>query len=351
MKRLLLPIFSVILLSSCCCPPPNCDFQVTGPDEFVIDSCQIKQGKQAILAMMGEYPGAFPMDALDEYENMIGEGDILSINVYHPTRKDLREAFDNINKNMGGFTVNHGYINFPNVQPVYVEGLTLEEARALVQQKLQDEIQDVEVYITYKDRLRNRVELTGMVGTSFIPVDGKIRLYDLISQARIDIKKANWFKSYVMRDGIPLAVDIHKLIYEGDMNHNIVMRGGDKVFIADLNESPVIVLGEVNLPTAVPAPNGYITLPEAIVAARGIPFTGDNCHIQIIRGDLECPKIYVISWSHIVHLPNESMLLMPGDTVYVSEKPITEWNRFISQLLPSLFGVRDFRMTYNLLSH
>ena len=30
---------------------------------------------------------------------------------------------------------------------------------------------------------------------------------------------------------------------------------------------------------------------------------------------------------------------MPGDTVYVSEKPITQWNRFIDQLLPSCVGV------------
>jgi polysaccharide export outer membrane protein len=30
---------------------------------------------------------------------------------------------------------------------------------------------------------------------------------------------------------------------------------------------------------------------------------------------------------------------MPGDIVYVASKPITEWNRFISQLLPSFTGL------------
>ena len=30
---------------------------------------------------------------------------------------------------------------------------------------------------------------------------------------------------------------------------------------------------------------------------------------------------------------------MPGDIVYVAAKPITEWNRFISQLLPSFAGL------------
>ena len=32
-------------------------------------------------------------------------------------------------------------------------------------------------------------------------------------------------------------------------------------------------------------------------------------------------------------------ILMPGDVVYVAAKPITEWNRFISQLLPCFTGI------------
>ena len=33
------------------------------------------------------------------------------------------------------------------------------------------------------------------------------------------------------------------------------------------------------------------------------------------------------------------MLLMPGDIVYVAATPITEWNRFVSQILPTLVGI------------
>ncbi len=66
----------------------------------------------------------------------------------------------------------------------------------------------------------------------------------------------------------------------------------------------------------------------------------------MIRGNLQNPKIYVLSWDHIIHLPNDSLLLMPGDTVYVTEKPITQWNRFIDQLLPSCLGVQTAYGTY-----
>lgn len=119
------------------------------------------------------------------------------------------------------------------------------------------------------------------------------------------------------------------------MSQNIVMRGGDKIFIANKVDSSVMVMGEVNLPRPVHLPYGFMSLREALVNAGGIPFTGDKHHIQVIRGNFQCPKIYVLAWEHIIHLPNDSLLLIPGDTVYVSATPITEWNRFISQLLPS----------------
>jgi polysaccharide export outer membrane protein len=138
-----------------------------------------------------------------------------------------------------------------------------------------------------------------------------------------------------MRDCTPLPIDLHQLMNEGDMCQNIVMRGGDKIFIASPRDSVVMLMGEILRPGAVTLPYGYISLREALVSVGGIPFTGDKRHIQVIRGNLPCPKIYVLSWEHIVNLPNDSLLVMPGDTVYVCAKPITEWNRFIDQLLPS----------------
>lgn len=79
-----------------------------------------------------------------------------------------------------------------------------------------------------------------------------------------------------------------------------------------------------------------MTLREAIAEAGGILYTGNKSYIQVIRGNLCQPKIYSLSWDHLIHLPSESLLLMPGDIVYIVAKPITEWHRFISQLIPSI---------------
>jgi len=288
--------------------------------------------------MEGNEPGELGCEAMEEYQDIIAEDDILNIAIYHPKRQDVVEAIQFINDQVG-FRVSQGKIDFPDIPPVEVVGLTLEEARLVIQESYQQHIQGVEVFLNYRNRLSHKVELAGAVAVPVIPVDGKIRLFETLAIARVP-NNANFFKSYVVRDCVQLPIDFYKLMNEGDMTQNIVMRGGDRIFIADPSDSKAMVMGEVGGPRPINLPYGFISLREALVSAGGIPFTGDRDCIQVIRGNLQNPKIYLLSWDHIVHLPNDSLLLMPGDTVYVSEKPITQWNRFIEQLMPSWTGIQ-----------
>lgn len=339
-------IFALIFVGSlfCSCSKPCHKFDIFGADEFVIDSYKIKQGKLSILDMEGKEIECLPYEYMDEYQDVIAEDDILNIAIYHPKRRDIMDAIHLINERVG-FRVSDGEIDLPDIPPIYVEGLTLEEARENIQNCYRENIQDIEVFINYRKRLSRKVELTGAVSTPVIPVDGKIRLYEILAIAQVP-NNANFFKSYVVREGKQLPIDLYKLMNQGDMSQNIVMRGGDRVFIANPSDTTVMIMGEVGSPRAVNLPYGFISLREAIVTAGGIPFTGNRDCIQVIRGNLQSPKIYVLSWDHIIHLPNDSLLLMPGDTVYVSEKPITQWNRFIDQLLPSCLGVQTAYGTY-----
>lgn len=336
--------FLLILLLLSSCSRPCHQYDIFGADEFVIDSYKIKQGKLSILDMEGTDLGELPCDAMDEYQDVIAEDDILNIVVYHPKRRDMMDAIQFVNETVG-FRVNQGKVDFPDIPPIEVAGLSLDEAREKIQNCYREQIQDVEVFLKYKDRLSRKVELTGSVSVPVIPVDGKIRLYEVLAIARVP-NNANFFKSYVVRDGEQLPIDLYKLMNLGDMCENIVMRGGDRVFIASPSDTTVVVMGEVGSPRAVNLPYGFMSLREALVSAGGIPFTGNRDCIQVIRGNLRNPKIYVLSWDHIIHLPNDSLLLMPGDTVYVSEKPITQWNRFIDQLLPSCLGLQTAYGTY-----
>lgn len=307
-----------------------------GADEFVMDSYRIREGKWAILEMTGKECIELDDSLLDEYQDQIHEDDVLQISLFQPKRRDIAEAVDSIGSRVG-FRVVDGKIYLPDLPPIYVEGLTLEEARREIQDQYQKEIRDTEVFVTYKDRIAKKVEIAGLTHISSMPVDGKIRLFELLAKAQIP-PDANLFMSYLLRENKVVGVDMNRLMKEGDMSQNIVMHGGDKLYIAEPSAASLMVMGEVGRERVISLPAGYMPLRKAIAEAGGIPYTGDKSYIQIIRGNIVNPKIYTLSWEHVIHLPNDSLLLMPGDIVYVAAKPITEWNRFISQLLPSFSG-------------
>lgn len=334
MTRLIVLLLLALTFTSCSSPYMGKDLY--GADEFVMDSYKIREGKFSILEMEGKCTEELDAELLEEYEDQIHENDILNIALYHPKRTDLTQAVAAINQTIG-YQVIHGKIRLPDAPPFDVANLTLDEAREKIESFYNQQIQDTEIFVAYQDRIERKVELIGLTGLASVPVNGKMRLYDMLSKARIP-PEANLFKSYVLRDNEMLAVDLCKLIKEGDMSQNIVMRGGDKVYIAPTNAASLMVMGEVGCEKVIALPNGFVSLRQALAEAGGIPYTGDKSYIQVIRGNICNPKIYTLSWEHVIHLPNDSLLLMPGDIVYVASKPITEWNRFISQLLPAFSG-------------
>ena len=316
--------------------PPYRGREVLGAEDFVMDSYRIREGKFCILQMEGKEYGSLIPELLNEYKDVINEGDVLQIAIYHPTRVDIVAAVQQVGQTIG-FHVSNGKVQLPDVEPIYVQGLTLEEAREEIQKNYRNQMKDVEVFIAYKDRLERKVELAGLVHVPSIPVDGKLRLFEALAIAKVPTN-ANLFKSYVVRNNTFLPVDLYKLVKEGDMCQNIVLCGGDKIYIADPSASTLTVLGEVNKERVVDVPDGFMTLRKALGEAGGILASGDRSYIQVIRGNILNPKIYTLNWEHVVRLPNDSMLLIPGDIVYVAARPISEWNRFVNEVIPTLIA-------------
>ncbi len=335
-KFLIYFLLSLLSLSSCTNPPYRGN-DVLGADEFVMDSYRIREGKLSILSLEGKDYDDLSPSLLEEYQDVINNGDVLQIAVYHPTRNDIVESVQRIGQ-VVGFRVTDGKIYLPDLPGVHVEGLTLHQAQNEIESLYREQIKDVNVFISYKDRILRKVELAGLVQVPNIPVDGRLRLFEALSIARVPTN-ANLFKSYVVRENTMLPVDLFKLIKEGDMNQNVVMRGGDKVYIADPSASTLMVLGEVCKERVVDVPDGFMTLRKAIGEAGGILPSGDKSYIQIIRGNILHPKIYTLNWEHVVRLPSDSMLLIPGDIVYVAARPLSEWNRFVNDLLPTFIAL------------
>jgi polysaccharide export outer membrane protein len=327
----------ILLLISSCTNPPYRGRDVLGAEDFVMDSYRIREGKLSILSMEGKSYEELSPSLLEEYQDVINNGDVLQIAVYHPTRSDLVESVQRIGQTMG-FRVTEGKLFLPDLPGADVEGLTLHQAQEEIERLYREQIKDVNVFISYKDRILRKVELAGLVQVPSIPVDGRLRLFETLSIARVPTN-ANLFKSYVVRENSLLPVDLCKLLKDGDMSQNVVMKGGDKVYIADPSASTLMVLGEVCKERVVDVPDGFMTLRKAIGEAGGILASGDKSYIQIIRGNIVHPKIYTLNWEHVIRLPSDSMLLIPGDIVYVAARPLSEWNRFVNDLLPTFIAL------------
>ncbi len=335
--KVLFPLLTVLILLSGCTNPPLIGEGVYGAEELVIDSFKVQEGKFAILEMEGrEFP---PLEDafLCEYDDRVLEGDVLQITLYHPLRQDLVEAMEKISQKRG-FIVCQGAVQLPDMPPIQIGGMTLDEARETLQNAYGQSIDELEVFVSYKERVQRKIELMGMVSVPNIPVDGKTRLFEVLSLARVPTN-ANLFKSYVLRNNMILPVDLDKLVKQGDMSQNIVMHGGDKIYIGEPQASTVMVIGEVVKPSVFEIPNGTVPLSQALARAGGVATTGDKSYIQVIRGNVLNPKIYSLNWEHIVRLRSDSLLLIPGDIIYVAARPITEWNRFVNDVLPTIVGI------------
>ena len=330
-------LFIILLSLACCTRAPYVGSDEVGADELVMDSYKIRQGKFSILQLEGKEFVELSPEYLKEYVDIIQDGDVLTVAVFHPTRSDIASAVAALSQSIG-FPVQDGTIRLPDLDPIPVINLTLEQAARKIQDSYAGQIRDVQIFLGYKDRLERKVELAGLVALPTIPVDGKIRLFEVLSKAKVP-PQANLFKSYMVRGREMIPVDLYKLLKEGDMSQNVVMQGGDKIYIADPSASTLMVLGEVGKEKLVEVPNGFVTIRQALAAAGGIPYTGNKSYIQVIRGSVMNPKIYTLTWDHVIHLPSDSLLLIPGDIVYVAATPITQWNRFMSQLLPTFVNI------------
>ena len=328
--KFILSVYLILLMSSC---TSFKNIEMHGADEFVMDSYKIQRGKEKILEMQGDEISHLSICDFQDYQIHIDENDFLNISFFHPKREDFFKKFESLS-NQGFFCVKDGKICLPDIGVFQVKGMTIKQAEKKIQNCILNEIDDAKVFVSFKKH-SNFVEVSGLCQNPKVFIDGKTKLYDVLVQAKI-LPEANLFSSYLLRKGqVIKSIDFFKLLKEGDLSQNIVMRKGDFIYIADPNSSKIMVMGEVGLCRIIPTLSGKIPVKEAITAAKGIPYTGSSS-IYVIRGSIKDPKIFHLAFEHIMGLPNTSMLLMPGDVVYVSSKPITKWNRFISQILPTI---------------
>lgn len=331
----LLILILLNLLSSCV--RPVYDGTTYGMAEFVADSSIIAKGKESILEFKEAQEEISLEELRCEQEECVIDGDVLQIILHSCGRPDYAKNFNLMNER-AGFVIQDGKICLPYIEPIEVANLSLNEIKSLLQEMYTEQVRDVCIYIAFKKKKARIIQIIGTT-VPYVKVNHQTRLYEVLAKADMH-PYANLYKSYLVRNEQKIPVDFYRLIHEGDEQQNIVVQGGDQIYIAAPEAVTVMVTGEV-CSHIIPIPNGFISLLKALANVGGIPFTGDKSYIHVIRGELKHPKIYMFSWDEIVQQPHHSLLLMTGDIVYITERPITQWNRLINQLDLSVLCFRS----------
>lgn len=172
-------------------------------------------------------------------------------------------------------------------------------------------------------------------------VNRNAKILEAISQAGgFNPSTANLYMAYLARGDGVLPINFKRLLDQGDISQNILLHDDDIIYMPNINESKIYVLGEVNRPKVC-----YFTDPldlmEAISSAGGFKDTANRSQVVMVRGTPQRPEVYAVNVLDMMKGKSmERFYLEKNDTVYIPRTAIANWNVFLSRMLPTLTTTR-----------
>jgi polysaccharide biosynthesis/export protein len=289
----------------------------------------------------------------------IGAGDVLNIVVWdHPELNNpsgLSGATIATGSSMGQAAPSSGYnvsprgtIQFPSIGALKLAGLTEDEARDLITQKLAKTIKDPQVTVRIQSYRSGRVYLDGEVRNPGLQTldDIPMTLPEAIGRAGGFGPQADRAAIELARQGKITRINLAQLTAKGINPNDILLQHGDMVRVLGREEAKVFVLGEVLRPSTQTLRNGRLTLNEALADSGGVnPVSADPRQIYVIRAQQPTqPEIFHLdAKSSVAYALAEGFELKARDVIYVDPVPLVRWNRVISLILPSAAAVSTTR--------
>ena len=248
-----------------------------------------------------------------------------------------------------------GMVGIAFMGQVKLSGQTIAQGAECIREGLAPFVKNPVVSITVLDVQSETATIAGSCAKPGVyGISNSTRLADFYAMAGssanrlfngVHVDVADLEHSIFVRRGELLPVDFIKAISKGDMLHNIRVRKGDYVFIAQRMEASVIICGEVKNPhkRLFEAGMGLI---ETLTSA-GWMKDEHWSHVIIIRDGLAHPKLYKVDVDGILAGKCRNILLKAGDIVYVPKDNISEYNVFVKKLMPTvqLFNLMTSRFS------
>jgi polysaccharide export outer membrane protein len=286
----------------------------------------------------------------------VGPGDGLLVAVYNHPELSLApyvgmnvSAGQNV-RPLGLVVDNDGTTQFPLIGTVLVAGKTSNELRVFLEHELSRYIKDAKVTVQVSFAGSIRYYFLGQFTQPGLKYsDRPLRLLEALSLGGgIMLDKASLRGAYIARGRKRLPVNFRRLLHEGDLSQNVMLRSGDVVLVPDNSTEQAFVFAGVTVGASrvsfVPFLHGRLSIVQALAAA-GFSFEdralGKLGQVRVIRGEGDRGEIFTVSVSSILHGKAAPFPLAPGDVVYVPTRGIAKWNLMLDQLMPSAQAVGD----------
>ena len=284
-------------------------------------------------------------ETVEPYVYRVGAGDVLSVVVWdHPELTAPFGSFNNAQE-QGNVVREDGTIYYPFIGAVKAAGKTALEIRNEMETRLGKFIESPQIDVRVAGYRSQRFFVAGSVNQpgTFPITDIPLTLVDAINVSGGLTDDADLFDVRLTRGDISRVTPLYDILFEGDVAKNVVLQHGDVVHVAPNERRQAFVLGEVLQPQALPLTNRPLSLTQALATVGGIQEArADGRGVYVVRASefdgvidvyqLDVSKAWMLALG-------DQFMLEPRDIVYVSPAPITRWNRWVSNVLPSLQGI------------
>jgi protein involved in polysaccharide export with SLBB domain len=296
-------VFGIILLTAGASAPAQ---EAAAPQLAVINTNKSLSGSQGVRA---------------EWQKRLtlGPGDTVAISV-----------LDNADSHRSVLVGPDGRINYLEVEDFVVTGLTIDELRAQLDEKLGRFYVSPRTIVIPNTFSSKKYVMLGAVRQRGVfvlnrpttVVEAVARSGGLDSGLINDnpSEMADLTHSFLIRNGKRLPVDFEKLFLDGDLTHNVPLEPEDYLVFTPADQNEIYVLGEVNGPG--PQTWGPVTTVISAIT-RGGSFTeaAYRQKVLIVRGSLNSPETIVVDTKAILDGRRPDFKLETGDIVYVNRKP------------------------------
>lgn len=267
---------------------------------------------------------------------VIRPGDAVNLQVWDSDPNSLITSASEKSTAMNGLVVSSaGEIFVPYVGDVVVNGLTPDQARAEIQNRMERVSPNAQVQLAFKPGANNMVDLvSGMRRPGPLELQGR-NVTILTALAQGGGVEANLRNPLVrlIRGGQTYAINADDLF--SNAAYNIVLRGGDKIFVEE-DQRFFTALGATGVEAPVLFNREHITAIEATAMLGGIiDQRADPTGILILRdypqkavtlngikGPTDAQVIFIMDITTADGLfAARKFEVMPGDTIMATESP------------------------------